>query len=97
MFAVVNHLQLSVPPEQIADEAEKTGVAVLSGLPGFEGIELVKAGENHLIVILFWDSPANAENGAKTFGPTWFAQNIAPYLAAEQQRSAGPVLTHFRR
>ena len=36
-------------------------------------------------------------NGAKTFGPTWFAKNVAPYLASEQQRSVGEVILHYQK
>lgn len=97
MFAVVNHLHLKVPVEQIRLAAEQEGLAILKELPGFQGLNLVKVAEERMIVILYWDSPANAENGAKTFGPTWFAKNIAPHLAGEQQRSAGEVILNYQQ
>ena len=96
MFAVVNHLHLNVPVEQIRASTEQEGLDILKELPGFQGLNLVKAADDRLIVILYWDSVANAENGAKTFGPTWFAKNIGPYLASEQQRSAGEVVLHYQ-
>ena len=96
MFAVVNHLHLKVPVEQIREATAQEGLPILKDLPGFQGLTLVKAADDRMIVILHWDSPANAESGAKTFGPTWFAKNIAPYLASEQQRSAGEVMLHYQ-
>jgi heme-degrading monooxygenase HmoA len=94
MYAVVNHLHLSIPVDQIVEGMEREAIPLLKGLPGFQGINLVKVASDRAIVILFWDSAANADNGAKTFGPTWFAKNIAPYLASEQQRSVGEVIVH---
>jgi heme-degrading monooxygenase HmoA len=94
MYAVVNHLHLSIPVDQIVGGMEREAIPLLKGLPGFRGINLVKVASDRAIVVLFWDSAANADNGAKTFGPTWFAKNIAPYLASEQQRSVGEVIVH---
>jgi hypothetical protein len=95
MFAVVNHLHLSRPVDEIGEAIRREGVVVLSALPGFEDFYFVKVSDDHGIVIILWDSPANAQNGAAKFGPTWFAQNIAPYLAKEQERSAGAVIARY--
>jgi hypothetical protein len=95
MYAVVNHLHLNVPPEQIVASAEQEGLSLLKTLPGFQGINLVKVSETHLIVILYWDSAANANHGAGVVGPTWFAKNVFPYLASEQQRSVGEVILQY--
>lgn len=95
MFAVVNHLHLKVSIEQIRSATEQEGLSILKELPGFRGVNLVKVADDRMIVILYWDSAANADNGAKIFGPTWFAKNIAPFLASEQQRSAGEVILHY--
>ncbi|MCK6629826.1 MAG: hypothetical protein L6R45_32210 [Anaerolineae bacterium] len=97
MFAIVNHLHLNVPVEQIRLGAEQDGVSLLKEMPGFQGINLVKVADDRMIVILYWDSAANADNGAKIFGPSWFAKNIAPFLASEQQRSAGEVILHYSK
>jgi hypothetical protein len=34
-------------------------------------------------------------NGSQKFGPTWFAANVTPYLASEQQRSTGAVIVEW--
>jgi hypothetical protein len=94
VFAVVNHLHLSIPVDQLRASVESEGLPLLSSLPGFRGFYFVKAAEDRAIVVILWDNAADADNGAKTFGPTWFATGIAPHLASEQQRSVGPVLVH---
>jgi hypothetical protein len=96
MFAVVNHLHLNIPVDQLRSGLEQEGVPILAKLPGFKGINFVKVADDRAIVILYWDSAASADNGARTFGPTWFARNIAPHLASEQQRSVGEVIVHFQ-
>jgi hypothetical protein len=92
MFAVVNHLMLSKPVDEWRDLVQNEGLPLLQTLPGFRELHFVKAGEDHAIVILIWDSGAHAQKGAAVFGPTWFNDNIIPYLKSEQQRSAGPII-----
>ena len=92
MFAVVNHLDVTKPVDELGVAIEQEGASVLAGLPGFKGFHFVKVDDTHCIVIILWNTPADAQNGAQQFGPGWFAQNIAPYLASEQERSVGPVL-----
>jgi hypothetical protein len=63
-------------------------------MPGFKDFMFVKVADDRAIVILVWEDGPSAEHGSKTFGPTWFAKNFAPYLASEQQRSTGPIIVH---
>ena len=92
MFAVVNHLHVTKPVDELGIAIEQEGASVLASLPGFKGFHFVKVDDSHAIVIILWNTGADAQNGAQKFGPGWFAQHIAPYLASEQERSAGPVL-----
>ncbi len=92
MFAVINHLHFKVTVDELQPAIEQEGITILSGLPGFKAFHFVRVTEARAIVILFWESAEAADNGAKTFGPTWFAKHIAPYLASEQQRSGGEVI-----
>ena len=55
MHAVVNHLYLNVPIETIRQAAEQSLLPMLNEIPGFREFNLVKAAEDHLIVILVWD------------------------------------------
>lgn len=86
MYTVVNHLYLNVPIKPIRQSAEQDLLPRFRDLPGFRAFNLVKAAEDHLIVIIFWESLENANHGASIIGPAWFAQNIAPHLTREQQR-----------
>lgn len=92
MFAVVNHLYLSKPVDEFQSAVQSAGLPLLQSLAGFKELHFVKAGDDHAIVILLWENGAAAQAGAAVFGPTWFAQNLAPFLKSEQQRSAGPVI-----
>ncbi len=92
MFAVVNHLFLNKPVDEFRDAVQNEGLPLLQSLQGFRDLYFIKAGDDHAIVVLLWETGADAQNGASVFGPTWFAKNLAPFLKAEQQRSAGPVI-----
>ncbi len=96
MFTVVNHLHFSKPVDEFRAAVAREGLPILQSLPGFKDFYLVKTAEDRAIVILVWQDAASAESGAKTFGPTWFAKHLAPYLASEQQRSGGEVLVSSR-
>jgi len=96
MHAVVNHLHLNVPIEPIRQSAEQKLLPVFRDLPGFRGFNLIKAAQDHLIVVIYWESLEDANHGAGIIGPAWFAQNIAPHLASEQQRSVGKVILQYK-
>lgn len=92
MFAVVNHLHFSKPVDELRASVEQEGAPLLASLPGFKAFHFIKVDDTHAIVLILWNSGADAQSGAQVFGPTWFAKNFAPYLASEQQRSMGEVL-----
>ncbi|MCC6802231.1 MAG: hypothetical protein IT319_05040, partial [Anaerolineae bacterium] len=91
MFAVVNHLHFTKSTDEIGLAMRQEGLPLLATYPGFQDFYFVRVDDSHGIVIILWDTPANAMNGSQQFGPSWFAANVAPYLASEQQRSVGPV------
>ena len=92
MYAIVNHLHFTKPVDDLREAVAREGLPLLQSLPGFQDFYFVKVAHDRAIVILIWQDAASAESGAKTFGPTWFAKHFVPYLASEQQRSAGEVL-----
>ena len=96
MHAVINHLYLNVPIETVRQASEQSLLPILSGIPGFREFDLVQAAEDHLIVILLWENLDAANRGSSVIGPTWFAQNVAPHLKSEQQRSVGEVVLQYR-
>ena len=92
VYAVVNHLHLKIPVDELRPSLEQEGAPLIAAQPGFKGARFVKVDDHHGIVILLWETAADAQNGAQKFGPTWFAKNIAPNLASEQQRSVGEIV-----
>jgi len=96
MHAVVNQLHLNRPVDEFRAPLTDELLPLISGLPGFEDFSFVKVSDDRAIVIIFWQDAASAENGANTIGPTWFAENIAPFLASDQQRSTGEVIVSSR-
>jgi len=96
MYAVVNHLHFTKSVDEFRATVANEGLPLLQSLPGFKDFYFIKVADDRGIVVLVWQDAASAESGAKTFGPTWFAKNFAPYLASEQQRSSGEVLvSHY--
>lgn len=96
MFAVVNHLHFNKPVDEFREVVEREGMPLLATYPGFMGFYFVKEADDKGIIIILWQDGPSAAEGAKSFGPTWFAKNFAPYLASEQQRAAGEVLVRYQ-
>ena len=95
MFAVINHIHSSKPVNEFKAAVEQELPPLLSSFPGFRDFYFVREGEDRCVAIILWDSAAEAANGAKEIGSTWFNQNVVPYLASEQQRSMGEVLVSY--
>jgi len=96
MVVVVNHLHLNKPIESLRESFDKEGLPLLARQPGFIEVFLVQSDVDHGIVIIVWEDRASADNGGKVMGPTWFHDNIAPYLASEQQRTVNEVVSTLR-
>jgi hypothetical protein len=92
MYAVVNHLHLSIPVAEVRPIVEREFPPVFDGCPGFKSFSLVQTAADRAIVIICWENAEAAANGAPTVGTTLFAAHIAPLLAGEQQRSTGEVV-----
>lgn len=92
MFVIINQLRFTKPVDDFREAVATEGLPLLESLPGFVDFKFVKIAEDRAVVLLFWETGADAQNGAAQFGPTWFAKNFAPFLASEQQRVAGPVI-----
>ena len=96
MHVVVNHYHLNIPVEQISPKFE-AAVPLVAGMPGFQGAYLFKNADDRATLLLFWDSEADAESAHQKMGPTWFAKNVAPYLADPQDRSVGEVIFQHQK
>ncbi len=95
MYAVVNHLQLTKPVDNFLDPLSQEGLPLLANQPGFNDFYFVKVSDNQAILMIVWQDATTADNGTKMFDSTWFAKNMAPYLASQQQRSTGEVLVTY--
>jgi hypothetical protein len=94
MFAIINDLHLSKPVNEFQAPIEQELLPVLSSYSGYRSFRLVRVNEDRAIVIILFDSAAEATNAANEIGPTWFAKHVGPHLAREQQRSVGEVIVH---
>ncbi|MCB9135834.1 MAG: hypothetical protein H6636_10445 [Anaerolineales bacterium] len=92
MFVIINQLHFTKPVDEFIASIEAEGLPLLESLPGFVDFKFVKIAEDRAVVLLFWETGADAQNGAAQFGLTWFAKNFAPLLASEQVRVAGQVV-----
>lgn len=89
---VVNHLSLTVPVVELAPIVEREFGPVFRAQPGFERFYLVQSGEQEAIAVIVWSDGETAAAGAAVVGPTIFNDHLVPFLAAPQQRSAGPAV-----
>ncbi len=92
MHAVINHLHLDMPVEQLRPKLESGLLPLIRGLSGFRAFYYVKEADDRAAVVILWDTAADAQNGGAIIGPGWFAQNVAPHLASEQVRTVGEVI-----
>lgn len=92
MFAVVNHLQFNKPVDTVKDSLQNEGMPILSKHAGFLDFHFIKVDEYHAIVVIIWEDAASAQAGAKSFGPTWFATNIKPFLVGGENRATGEII-----
>ena len=91
MFAVVNHLAFTQPVDSFQDILETDGMPILSAHEGFINFYFIKVDEFNAIVFILWKDADSGMAGAKSFGPTWFAHHIKPYLKGPEERYTGEV------
>jgi hypothetical protein len=96
MVAVINHLHLNIPVDQLRTPLEQEFLPLVESLPGFHQFTYVRAAEHHAVVILLWANAEDAQHGAEVIVPGWFAQNVAPHLAREQNRYVGEAIVHYQ-
>lgn len=95
---VVNHLQLTIPVDDLVATVEREFPPAFDALPGFERFYLVKTAEDRVTVVIVWSSLEAAAAGSAAIGPTVFNEHVIPVLAAPQERVAGEaVVVHEAR
>lgn len=94
MYAVISHLHLNRPVDDLRAEMEKDGLALLASFTGYQGYYLVKVADNRAMVVVLWDTIEHANEGSRQFGLDWFSKKVSPYLASDYQRSIGEVVLY---
>lgn len=91
MHVVVNHLRLREPVAGATLEALHDGVR-LAVDAGALAARVAQVDETHLILILEFAEPGDADRMAREVGGPWMREHIRPLLAADTDRSVGDVI-----
>jgi len=88
---VVNHLRLREPVTDTTVEALQNG-ARLAVEAGALAARVAKVDETHLILILEFARPGDADRMAREVGGPWMREHIRPLLAGDTERHVGEVI-----
>ena len=91
MHVVVNHLRLRDPLTATTVRAAREGVQLVVDA-GALAARIAKVDERHLILILEFATPEDAERVAREVGGRWMRENIRPLLAGDTERSVAEVI-----
>jgi hypothetical protein len=91
MYVVVNHLHLRDPlTDTIIHAAQGAVQRVVDA--GAHAAHVAKVEDTHLILILSFASPEDADRISREVGGPWMRENIQPLLARDTERSVGEVI-----
>ena len=91
MEAVINHLRLR---DRLTDETTQ-GLAEIAQLvvdAGALAAHVAKVDETHLILILIFAGPGDADRIAREVGGPWMREHMVPLLAGDTERSVGEII-----
>ena len=91
MHVVVNHLRFREPIAETTVEALQEGVR-LAVEAGAVAARVAKVDETHVILILEFAKPGDADRIAREVGGPWMREHIGPLLAGDTERSVGDVI-----
>ena len=91
MRVVINHLRLHDPVTDTTVEAAKEGMRLVVDA-GALAARVAKVDETHLILILEFAGPEDAERIVREVGGPWMREHIRPLLAGDTERSVGEVI-----
>ena len=95
MHVVVNHLHLREPlPEATVRKAQEVVKDVVDA--GGLAAQVAKVDERHIVLILEFAGPEDADRVAREVGGPWMRENIVPLLARDTERSVGEVIATTR-
>jgi hypothetical protein len=91
VHVVVNHLRLREPVTDTTLRALQDGVELAVGA-GAVAARVAKVDETHLILLLEFAQPGDADRMAQEVGGPWMREHIRPLLAGDTERSVGEVI-----
>lgn len=95
VHVVVNHLHLRDPlPEATVRKAQEVVKDVVDA--GGLAARVAKVDERHIVLILEFAGPEDADRVAREVGGPWMRENIVPLLAGDTERSVGEVIATAR-
>jgi hypothetical protein len=91
MHVVVNHLHFRDPVTATTVEATRDAVQRVVDAGGLAA-GVVRVDETHLILLLDFASPEDADRVSREVGGPWMREHIVPLLAGGTERSVGEVI-----
>jgi hypothetical protein len=88
---VINHLHLSAPLTEQTVQACRDAVRLIREA-GASAAKIVRVDDTHLVLILEFSSPQDADRVATEVGGPWMREHILPLLARGPERSVGEVI-----
>jgi hypothetical protein len=91
MHVVVNHLHFRDP---VSDATVRSAQEALLQVVDAGGLaaRVIKVEDTHLILLLEFSSPDDADRVAREVGGPWMRENIVPLLAGGTERNVGEVI-----
>jgi hypothetical protein len=91
VHVVINHLRLRDPVGDETVQAAREGMRLVVDA-GALAARLAKVDEKHLVLVLEFATPEDADRIAREVGGPWMKENISPLLAGDTERSIGEVI-----
>jgi len=91
MHVVVNHLHFRDPVTDTTIEALQDAARQMVDAGGLAA-RVVKVDDTHLILLLDFYSPEDADRIACEIGGAWMRDNLTPLLDRDTERSVGEVI-----
>lgn len=91
MHVVVNHLHFRDPVTGTTIEALQDAARQMVDAGGLAA-RVAKVDDTHLILLLDFHSPEDADRIAREIGGAWMRDNLTPLLDRDTERSVGEVI-----
>jgi hypothetical protein len=91
VHVVVNHLHLRDPVTDATVQAAREAVRRVVDSGGLAA-HVAKVDETHLILVLMFARPEDADRVSREVGGPWMREHIVPLLARDTERSVAEVI-----